>query len=146
MPVSARQVSTMPDFLKGCAMLTSGTPFSRDARAEGIQSTTTSAPPPAMTCGGAMSGPPGLIVDVEPGFLVEAFVLGDEVAGELGLGDPFELDGHLDRRLCGRKRQDQAPAPAASASMWSSFITPPKRRTASPMCDTTDAKRLSRAR
>src|SRR6202790_4102174 len=60
MPVSARQVSSRPDFLKVCEMLTSGKPFSRDARADGIQSTTTSAPPPAITCGGATSGPPGL--------------------------------------------------------------------------------------
>src|SRR5215469_2142134 len=59
MPVSARQVSSSPDFLNGCAMLTSGTPFSREASAEGIQSTITSAPPPAMTCGGARYGPPG---------------------------------------------------------------------------------------
>src|ERR1700735_494572 len=43
MPVSARQVSIRPDFLKVCETLTSGTPFSRDARADGIQSTTTSA-------------------------------------------------------------------------------------------------------
>src|SRR6202158_5747907 len=62
MPVSARQVSSSPDFLKVCEILTSGTPFSRDARAEGIQSTTTSAPPPAITCGGAAARPPSLIV------------------------------------------------------------------------------------
>ena len=69
MPVSARQVSIRPDFLKGCAMLTRGTPFSREASAEGIQSTTTSAPPPAMTWGGATSGPPGLIVTSSPASL-----------------------------------------------------------------------------
>src|SRR5215831_3270312 len=62
MPVSARQVISRPDFLNGCEMLTSGTPFSREASADGIQSITTSAPPPAITCGGATSGPPGLIV------------------------------------------------------------------------------------
>src|ERR1700761_9864231 len=39
MPVSARQVSSRPDFLKVCEILTNGTPFSRDATAEGIQST-----------------------------------------------------------------------------------------------------------
>ena len=33
-----------------------------DASADGIQSITTSAPPPAITCGGATSGPPGLMV------------------------------------------------------------------------------------
>src|SRR6266581_3938854 len=62
MPVSARQVSSRPLFLKVCEMLTSGTPFSRDASADGIQSTVTSAPPPASTCGGATSGPPGWMV------------------------------------------------------------------------------------
>src|SRR5688572_33341215 len=61
MRVSLRQVSIMPDFLIGWAMLTSGTPFSRDASAASIQSMMTSAPPPAITCGGAMSGPLGLI-------------------------------------------------------------------------------------
>src|ERR1700676_5099004 len=69
MPVSARHVSSRPDFLKVCEILTSGTPFSRDAKADGIQSTTTSAPPPAITCGGATSGPPGLIVTSSPASL-----------------------------------------------------------------------------
>src|SRR4051812_10780255 len=69
MPVSARQVSIRPDFLKVCEMLTSGTPFSRDASAEGIQSTMTSAPPPAITWGGATSGPPGLMVTSNPASL-----------------------------------------------------------------------------
>src|SRR3546814_4516691 len=41
MPLSLRQVSIMPDFSNTWAMFTSGTPFSRDARAEGIQSTMT---------------------------------------------------------------------------------------------------------
>src|SRR6516165_8625236 len=69
MPVSARQVSSRPEFLKVCDTLTSGTPFSREASAEGIQSTTTSAPPPAITCGGATSGPPGLMVTSSPASL-----------------------------------------------------------------------------
>src|SRR5207247_2216148 len=69
MPVSARQVSSSPDFLKVWEMLTSGTPFSRDASADGIQSTTTSAPPPAITCGGATSGPPALMVTSRPASL-----------------------------------------------------------------------------
>src|SRR4051812_31147044 len=38
MPVSARQVISNPERLNGCAILTSGTPFSRDASADGIQS------------------------------------------------------------------------------------------------------------
>ena len=62
MPDSLRQVSIMPERSKIWAMLTSGTPFSRDASAAGIHSMITSAPPPAITCGGAMSGPPGRIV------------------------------------------------------------------------------------
>src|ERR1700736_3325438 len=66
MPVSARQVSSMPERLKGWAMLTSATPFSREASADGIQSITTSAPPPAITCGGATSGPPGLLGTSRP--------------------------------------------------------------------------------
>src|SRR5438552_130922 len=69
MPVSARQVSSRPDFLKVCEILTRGTPFSRDASADGIQSTITSAPPPAITCGGATSGPPALIVTSRPASL-----------------------------------------------------------------------------
>ena len=60
------QTSSMPAFLKGCAMLTSGTPFSRAASAPPIQSTMTSAPPPAITCSGAMSGPPGLMSTSRP--------------------------------------------------------------------------------
>ena len=60
-PLSFRQVSIMPDFSKVWEMLTSATPFSRAASAAGIHSTITSAPPPAITWGGAISGPPGLI-------------------------------------------------------------------------------------
>src|SRR5579862_1108761 len=61
-PESARQVISSPERLKGCEILTSGTPFSREASADGIQSMITSAPPPAITCGGATSGPPALMV------------------------------------------------------------------------------------
>ncbi len=68
-PESARQVSSRPERLKGWAMLTTGDPFSRVASAEGIQSTTTSAPPPARTCSGFTSGPPGLIVTSRPASL-----------------------------------------------------------------------------
>ena len=52
----------MPERLNTWAMFTSAMPFSRVASADGIQSITTSAPPPAMTCGGATSGPPALMV------------------------------------------------------------------------------------
>src|ERR1700722_14218150 len=69
MPVSLRQTSSRPECLKVCEILTSATPFSRDASADGIQSTTTSAPPPAITCGGATSGPPGLMVTSRPASL-----------------------------------------------------------------------------
>ena len=94
-PASLRQVSSIPERLNGWAMLTSGSPFSRAASAEGIQSTITSAPPPASTCAGAMSGPPGLMVDVEPLVLVEALRLGDVIAGELRLGHPLQLQRHV---------------------------------------------------
>src|ERR1700753_2962929 len=70
MPVSARQVSSRPERLKVCEMLTSGTPFSREASADGIQSTTTSAPPPAITCGGATSSPLAMIVTARPALMV----------------------------------------------------------------------------
>src|ERR1700738_131166 len=65
-PVSARQVSSSPDLLNVCEILTRRTPFSRAANPDGIQSTTTSAPPPAITCGGATSGPPGLVLTWGP--------------------------------------------------------------------------------
>ena len=97
----------MPDFLKGWAMLTSGTPFSRVASADGIQSTTTSAPPPAITWLGVDVRPARLDRDVEPGVLVEALVLGHVVAGELRLGHPFELQG----RAC---RPPAPPQPTAT--------------------------------
>ena len=56
-------------FLEGSArvpLMVAGQRFSRVARAEGIQSTTTSAPPPAITWLGLMSGPPALIVTSRP--------------------------------------------------------------------------------
>ena len=85
----------MPDDLNGWAMLTSGSPASRAASAAGIHSTITSAPPPAITCGGAMSGPPGLMVTFEPLLLVEALVERHVVAGELRLGHPLQLQRHV---------------------------------------------------
>jgi hypothetical protein len=36
-----------------------------------------------------------LISTVEAGFFVEAFLLGDVIAGELALRDPFQLQDHL---------------------------------------------------
>ena len=39
-------------------------------------------------------GAAGVDRDVEPRLLVQALVLGDIVAGELRLGDPFQLQGH----------------------------------------------------
>ena len=77
------------------------------ARAEGIQSTITSAPPPA-TPAAARCRAARLDRHVEAGLLVEAFVLGDVVACELRLGDPFELDGHLVRLREGGARKAQS--------------------------------------
>ena len=47
----------------------------------------------------------GLDRDVEPFILVEALVLGDVIAGELGLRDPFQLQ----RDLVGRLRRSSRP-------------------------------------
>ena len=66
MPESLRHVSIIPELLNGCAMFTRLSPFSLDANAAGIHSIRISAPPPAMTCGGAISGPPDLIVTSKP--------------------------------------------------------------------------------
>ena len=55
-----------------------------------------------------MSGPPGLIVDVEAGVLVEALVLGDVVAGELRLRHPFQLQRHLVGRARRPRRERRA--------------------------------------
>ena len=56
----------MPELLNGWAILTFAKPFSLAAKADGIQSTATSAPPPASTLIGPISGPPGLIVTFNP--------------------------------------------------------------------------------
>src|SRR5258708_23937957 len=61
-PVSARQVISSPDFLNGWEMLTRGTPFSREASPDGIQSMITSPPPPAIPWGAPPSAPPPLPV------------------------------------------------------------------------------------
>jgi hypothetical protein len=45
--------------------------------------------------------PAGVDRHVEAGVLVVALVLGDVIAGELRLGDPFELDRHLVGRVSG---------------------------------------------
>ena len=68
-PAAFLQVSIRPLRLKICETLTIGTPASRAASALGIQSTAMSAPLAASTCGGAMSGPPGLTVTSSPASL-----------------------------------------------------------------------------
>ena len=65
-PVSFQHVNIKPDLLNGCAMFTTGRPFSRADKAEGIQFSIASAPPPARTWGGAISGPPANIVTSRP--------------------------------------------------------------------------------
>ena len=47
---------------------------------------------------------------VEPFVLVEALVLGDVIAGELRLGDPFELQRHLVGRMRGARGEDRRHA------------------------------------
>ena len=99
----------MPEDAKGCAMFTSGRPFSRAARAEGIQSMTTSAPPPAITWVGAISGPTRQDGDVQPLFLIKALGLRHIIARELGLRDPFQLQLHiLGLRARRQRRQERS--------------------------------------
>ena len=114
MPVSSRQVSSRPERLNGWAMLTSGTPFSRAASAAGIQSTIDV---------GAAAGDHLLRRDVraarldrhvEAFRLVEALVLGDVIAGELRLRDPFELQRDLVGGHAPRPRPAIAATPATA--------------------------------
>ena len=62
MPDVLNASSRMPLYPKIWPMLTSGTPCSREDRRLGSQSIPNSAPPPATTCSGTMSGPPGMMV------------------------------------------------------------------------------------
>ena len=65
-PLAFLQVSMRPDWLEHPGDIDQQhTSLAREARAEGIQSTITSAPLPAITCAGAMSGPPGLMSYVQ---------------------------------------------------------------------------------
>ena len=101
----------------------------------------TSAPPPAITCSGAMSGPPGLIVDVEAFVLVEALVLGDVVAGELGLRDPFQLQRHRVGGECLAMPASEQRADAAPIRSLSSLFHSPVVQDLRPIQRTTDARR-----
>ena len=93
--MSLRQVSSIPERLNGWAMLTSGSPASRAASAEGIQSMITSAPPPRQHLRRRDVGAARLDGDVQPLVLVVALRLGDVIAGELRLGHPFQLQRHI---------------------------------------------------
>ncbi len=121
MPVSLRQVSIMPERLKGWAILTRATPFSRLARAEGIQSMTTSAPPPAITCGGCDVGSARLDRDLEARILVEALGLRHVIAGELRLGHPLQLQRDA-LGPCRNRRRHQRARPPRRPSEISSLL------------------------
>ena len=92
----------MPDFLNGCAMLTSGGERGGHPVDDHV------GPAAGDDLRRRDVGPARLDRHVEAGLLVEAFVLGDVVACELGLGDPFELDGHLVRLREGGARKAQS--------------------------------------
>jgi len=62
MPDDLNASSRMPLYANTCAMFTSGAPWSRAERRLGSQSMPNWAPPPATTCSGTMSGPPGRMV------------------------------------------------------------------------------------
>ena len=62
MPDVLKASCRMPLWAKIWPMLTSGTPCSREESRLGSQSIPNSAPRPATTCSGTMSGPPGTMV------------------------------------------------------------------------------------
>src|SRR3546814_19417312 len=82
MPLSLRQVSIMTDFSNTWAMFTSGTPFSRDARAEGLQSPMTSAQTPAINGEGAVAGPAGVLGRTNPAAPANAVSLQPQTRAE----------------------------------------------------------------
>ncbi len=117
-PESLRQVSIMPERLKGWAMLTSGTPFL--ARGESGRH------PLDDDIGTATRDDlrrrdirtARLDRHIKAFRLEEPFVLRDIVARKLGLGDPFQLDGHRSCALAGRS----APSIRAAPTMILFFI------------------------
>ena len=115
---SFHDTDSVPERWKIWAMLTrsdAGLP-SRASSTLGTQLIVNSGPSAAEpTCCGMTSGPPSTIVDVEPVGLVEALLVGREVAGELGLRRPLQLEP--DRRQRGRAARRRArPMPRADGA------------------------------
>ena len=146
MPVSLRQVSSRPELLERLgdvderhALLAGG-----ERRRHPVDDHVGAAAGDHLL--GRDVGAARLDRDVEALFLVEALVLGDVVAGELRLGDPFELQRH---RVGGRAAEPQAERRAAAASAPNSacFIDPsPCRGCRSFTSGRTDARTCTRAR
>ena len=109
MPESAQDTCSVALRSKIWAMLTTFAPSSRGTKARGTHDTAKSAPPESSTGIGTISTAPLQDGHVEAQVLVEALVEGGVVAGELRLGEPLQLHGHLgqpvaallSRRRCG---------------------------------------------
>ena len=94
-PVSFQVTDSVPERWKIWAMSTRSEPASRASRTLGTQEIVNSGPSGAEpTCCGTTVGPPSSIVDREPLGRVVALLVGREVAGELGLRRPLELQLH----------------------------------------------------
>ena len=118
-------------------------PLSRDASIVGTQRMPNSALPPATTVAGTMSTRARQDRDVEALLGVEALVQRGEVARELGLGEPLQLepDGVVAAAVPpagrvaahGARLQPRPPQRAAAANLSESSCSPPPGRRLRPM-------------
>ena len=94
-PLSAKLTCRVPERWKIWAMFTMSAPASRLASALGTHARAKSTSPFASWVCGTISTPPSTMVTSRHMRLVEAVVLRGEVAGELGLGEPLQLQADL---------------------------------------------------
>ena len=94
-PLSAKLTCRVPERWKIWAMLTMSAPASRLASALGTHARAKSTSPLASCVCGTISTPPSTMVTSRHMLLVEALVLRGEVAGELGLREPLQLEADL---------------------------------------------------
>src|SRR5207248_6857878 len=93
-------------------MLTIGAPLTRAARADGIQSTATSALPVASTSDGVMSGPPGRIVTSSPAWRYNPFACATENPADCASASHFNCstNGSAASAVPNRPKQQAANA------------------------------------
>ena len=104
MPLSFQATDRVPERWKIWAMSTRSEPASRASRTFGTHEIVNSGPSGAEpTCCGTTVGPPSTNVDVQVLLVEVALLLGREVAGELGLRGPLELEPDVGR--LGRRRR-----------------------------------------